>query len=81
MPQVDVPVATNSAVPLTADLIALLGGSCFAFDAEKIKSLYGNKETFIAQFEAAAENAVRNGVLRPRDVPELVAEAELNWPG
>ena len=81
LPQVDVPVATNSAVPLTADLIALLGGSCFAFDAEKIKSLYGDRATFIAQFEAAAENAVRNGVLRPRDVPELVAEAELNWPG
>ena len=81
LPQVDVPLATNSAVPLTADIIAMLGGSCFAFDAEKIKSLYGNRATFIAQFEAAAENAIRNGVLRPRDLLALVAEAELNWPG
>jgi hypothetical protein len=73
--------STNSAVPLSADIIALLGGSCFAFEVEKVKSLYSDRATFIAQFETAAESAVRNGVLRPRDVPELVAEAELNWPG
>jgi hypothetical protein len=80
LPQVVTPLATNSAVPLSADLIALLAGSCFPFAAEKIQTLYVDKQSFITRFEAAAETAMRNGVLRPRDIPKLVAEAEQNWP-
>ena len=80
LPQVEVPLAQNSAIPLADDIFAYLGGSSHPFPKEKAQAMYGSKERFIEQFRAAAERAVDAGVLRPRDVAPLVAEAEESWP-
>ncbi len=80
LPQADVPLAQNSAIPLKDDIFAYLGGSCHAFPHEKVHALYGDKAAFLAKFAAAAERAVAAGVLMPRDVAPLVAEAEASWP-
>jgi hypothetical protein len=80
LPQAEVPLAQNSAVPLTPDIFAVLGGSSHPFSKEKIHALYADKSSFLAKFTAAANRAVSAGVLLPRDVAPLVAEAESNWP-
>lgn len=80
LPQADVPLAQNSAIPLTEDIFAYLGGSSHAFAREKIHGLYGDRASFLAKFSAAADRAVTAGVLLPRDVPALVAEAAETWP-
>lgn len=80
LPQADVPLAKNSAIPLTDDIFAYLGGSSHAFSREKIHALYGDKASFLAKFEAAAERAVAAGALLPRDVAPLLAEAAETWP-
>ena len=80
LPQVEVPLAKNSAIPRGEGIFALLGGSCEPFPAAKVRALYGDEATFIERFEAAAARAVDAGVLMPRDVPLLVAEARRLWP-
>jgi hypothetical protein len=80
LPQVEAPLAVNSAIPLSDDIFAYLGGSSHPFPAEKVRALYGNREAFLANFAAAAERAVAAGVLLPRDLPGLLAEAGESWP-
>jgi hypothetical protein len=80
LPQVEVPLATNSAIPRGEGIFALLGGSCEPFPAQKVRALYGDEARFLAEFEAAAQRAVERQVLRPRDVPLLVEEARGLWP-
>jgi hypothetical protein len=81
LPQADAPLAKNSAIPLRDDIFAFLGGSSHPFSREKVHSLYGDRPSFLAKFEEAARRAVGAGVLLPRDVAPLVAEAERDWPG
>jgi hypothetical protein len=81
LPQADVPLAQNSAIPLAEDIFALLGGSSHPFAADQVIELYGDLEQFIARFEAAAEQAVDAGVLPVGHVVELVKEARTRWPG
>jgi hypothetical protein len=80
LPQAEVPLGQNSAIPLKDDVFAFLGGSCHPFSRDKIHALYGSKANFLARFEAAATRAVEAGVLMPRDVPGLIAEASGDWP-
>lgn len=80
LPQVEAPLAKNSAIPRGEGIFALLGGSCEPFPAAKVRELYGDEDTFIARFEAAARDAGDAGVLMARDVPALVAEAKGLWP-
>lgn len=80
LPQADVPLAQNSAIPLKDDVFAYLGGSSHPFPREKVHALYGDKASFLAKFEAAAQRSVAAGVLLPRDLPGLLAEAEQSWP-
>ena len=75
LPQVEVPIATNSAIPRAADIFAYLRGSWSPFSAEKLRALYGDKVAFRTEFESAAKRAVEAGVLLPRDAADLVAEA------
>jgi hypothetical protein len=75
LPQVEVPIATNSAVSTPGSGMGFLGGSCVLFPPEKIRSLYGNVETYLARFEQAARAAEKSGVLLSRDVEPIVAEA------
>lgn len=80
LPQAELPLATNSAVPKGEGIFALLDGSCYPFSNEKLQSLYQDKQSFLSQFETAALNAVMQQVLRPRDVQGLIDEADANWP-
>lgn len=75
MPQADVPVGVNSAIPLADDILGLLRGSSHPFGRAKLDELYGSESVFLAQFTAAAERAVAAGVLLARDVAPLVDEA------
>jgi len=80
LPQADVPLAQNSAIPLAEDIFAYLRGSSRPFAEQKVRSLYGSKAAFLAKFEAAARKAATVGVLRPRDIAGLLAEADQSWP-
>ena len=80
LPQADVPLAQNSAIPLSNDIFAYLGGSSHPFTAEKLHQRYGDRALFLERFEVAARDAVASGVLRPREVERLLAEAEASWP-
>lgn len=79
LPQAEVPLATNSAIPRASDIQAFLRGSCDPFDAGTLKELHGSREQFLTGFAAAAERAVQAGVLLPRDVAPLLAEADAGW--
>jgi hypothetical protein len=79
LPQADVPLAQNSAIPLADDVFAYLRGSSHPFPADKLRALYGSKAGFIANFEAAAQRAAAAGTLLPRDIAKLVAEANESW--
>lgn len=81
LPQVEVPLATNSAIPRGDGIFALLGGSCDPFPADEVQALYGSRAAYLDRFEAAAERAVAAGVLLPRDVAALLEEAGGLWPG
>lgn len=76
LPQADVPLAQNSAIPLSDDIFAVLGGSCRPFPKNQITAMYGDKADFLQRFTEAAQSAVAEGVLRPREVSALVAEAD-----
>src|SRR5262249_59609413 len=79
LPQVAVPLATNTAIPLADDIFAYLRGSCHSFGTQTLRALYRDKASFITKFTDAAQRAVAVGVLRPRDVTRLVAEAQESW--
>jgi Alpha/beta hydrolase domain len=80
LPQVDVPLAHNSAIQRTPDTFARLVGSYEAFSAEEVRRRYGSRDEYLARFEEAARGAVTAGVVPPRDVPPLLAEAAAALP-
>ena len=75
LPQVEVPVATNSAIPVVSDFPGSLRGSNQPFGAAKLKALYGDEARYLARFKEAAERAVRAGVMLARDVEPATQEA------
>ncbi len=75
LPQVEVPVAKNSAIPLTDDIYSRLGGSCVPFPPETLTARYGDQSTYLSRFADAARAAEKEGVLLPRDVEALIEEA------
>jgi hypothetical protein len=75
LPQVEVPVAKNSAIPLTDDIYSRLRGSCVPFAPETLAALYGDQATYLSRFAEAARAAEKEGVLLPRDVESLIEEA------
>jgi hypothetical protein len=79
LPQADSPLGQNSAIPLNEDIFALLGGSCVPFSKEKVLSLYGDKASYLSQFESNARAAVASGVLQPRVLEGLSMEASETW--
>jgi hypothetical protein len=80
LPQADVPIATNSAVPLANDIYSILYGSSVPFPVEKVRALYGDRATYLARFEDAARAAEKAGVLLPRDVDAAIEEAGAEYP-
>ncbi len=80
LPQVEVPVAKNSAIPLAADIFSILYGSSVPFPPAKLTELYGDPAKYLAAFEQAARAAEKTGVLLPRDADALVEEARtVTW--
>jgi hypothetical protein len=67
LPDVEVPISSNSGYNAGAGLEALVG-STQAFAPEKIKRLYPTQETYVAKVTAAAKGAREAGVIlrRPR---------------
>jgi hypothetical protein len=80
LPQVEVPIARNSAVPVADDIFSLLYGSSVPFSPAEVRALHGDEEAFLARFEEAAHAAEDAGFLLPRDVPALVEEARRAYP-
>ena len=80
LPQVEAPLAVNSAIPLKPDIFAYLGGSCHPFSNEQVVARYGDRVSFLDKFESSAKSAVADGVLRPREVLRLTKEAKEIWP-
>jgi len=79
LPQADVPVATNTSVPLGEDFASALRGSNRPFGASRLTALYGDERAYLARFEEAAARAVAAGVMLARDVAPAVAEAALEY--
>ncbi len=79
LPQADVPLAENSAVPLSSDISGVLGGSSHTFTRDKILALYGDRDTYMKQFAEAGQRAVDNGAIMPRELPKLEDEAGATW--
>jgi hypothetical protein len=79
LPQADVPVATNSAIPIEPTRGLLLRGSNHPFDAETLKALYRDEVTYLAMFKQAAQRAVQAGVLLERDVAPALEEAKQEY--
>jgi Alpha/beta hydrolase domain len=80
LPQVEIPVACNSSIPLDSDFQSRLGGSCRPFSTEQLRARYGDRATYLSRFEKAAGTAVEAGILLPGDVGPLVAEAMSSLP-
>jgi hypothetical protein len=75
LPQAEVPVATNSSIPVTDDFSGSLRGGNQPFGAAKLDALYGGEAKYLALFEQAAQRAVKAGVMLPRDVAPALEEA------
>ena len=76
LPQVAVPLATNSAVADPKGIMGFLGGSCVPFPAEKVRARYGDAETYLDRFAQATRAVEKTGAILPRDVEPLIAEAK-----
>ncbi len=75
LPQVEVPIAHNSAIAGSPGVLSRLGGSCVPFPPEQGRDLYGTKEEYLRRFEEATRAAEKAGVILPRDVDGILAEA------
>jgi hypothetical protein len=74
-PVVDVPAATLSGDPCGREIFLQLLGSTTRFDPEQLRTLYGDRDAYLAAFDAALERAVAGGWVLPEDRAELAAEA------
>jgi Alpha/beta hydrolase domain len=80
LPQVEVPLGHNSALQQAPDIFARLVGYHESFSDEKIRSLYGSREEYLARYEDAARTAEAAGVILSRDVDPLLAESAQGFP-
>jgi hypothetical protein len=80
LPQVEVPLAHNSALQRTPDIFARLVGSHDAFPVGKVRQRYGTRDAYLEQYEAAARAAEAASVVLPRDVDALLADAAKRLP-
>jgi hypothetical protein len=80
LPQVEMPLAHNSAIQRTPDVFARLVGSHERFSDEKVRARYGTRETYLDGFRQATRAAEAASVILPRDVDPLLTEAEAAFP-
>jgi hypothetical protein len=72
LPDMDVPIAQT--LGSTKDSAWL--GQTFPFDHERLKSLYPTHQAYVAQVKAAAERALKAGVILPYRVEQYIAQAQ-----
>jgi Alpha/beta hydrolase domain len=80
LPQVEVPLAHNSALQQAPDIFARLVGYHESFPVEKVRELYGDRDAYLARYEEATRAAAAASVILPRDVDPLLTEAEATFP-
>jgi hypothetical protein len=87
-PLVDVPVATLTGDPAEGGTlddigsggagICVLFGQTIPFDQATLVALYGDADTYLAQFQASAAEAVAAGFMLQPDADALIADVEPN---
>jgi hypothetical protein len=80
LPQVEVPIAHNSAIQKSPDVFARLVGYHEAFPPDKVRERYGSRSEYLARYENAVGQAEAASVILPRDVEPLLEEARSGWP-
>ncbi len=80
LPQVEVPLAHNSAIQRAPDIFARLVGSYESFPVEKVRARYGNRSVYLVRYAEATRAAAAASVVLARDVDPLLAEAEAAFP-
>jgi hypothetical protein len=80
LPQVEVPVAHNSAIQQTPGVFARLVGFHHAFPLEKVRERYGTRERYLDLYVQAARSAQKSSVVLARDVEPLIDEARAACP-
>ena len=73
LPQLRVPIGSYSSTP-TGDQYGMLG-SHRPFPTDELRARYGDPARYAARFEQAAQAAVDDGVLLPRERERMLAEA------
>jgi hypothetical protein len=77
LPEVEVPVACNSSIPVASDFQSRLMGSCRPFAARDLRARYGDKSGYLKRFQQAADAAVAAGAILPSDGEALARRAEV----
>jgi hypothetical protein len=80
LPQVEVPLAHNSALQQSPDVFSRLVGYHRAFPVEQVREFYGTRDTYLDRYAEATRAAEAAGVVLPRDVDPLLAEAVTTLP-
>lgn len=75
LPQVQVPLGYNGAIPASSDIFALLNGSTRPFGAGELRDRYGDVTSYLSRFEAAVDACEEQGVLLDRHRKPLLEEA------
>jgi hypothetical protein len=80
LPQVEVPIAHNSAIRRAPDIFARLVGSHEPFSLDTLHALYGSRTTYLDLYREATRAAETATVILPRDVEPLIVEADADAP-
>lgn len=76
-PHVDVPVATLSGEPGPAgSVLCALMGTTVPLPPERLADRYPDRDTYLAEWEAAADAVIEAGFALPEDRDELLADAQ-----
>jgi hypothetical protein len=75
-PHVDVPIAALGGLGQKGNVFCSLFGTTVPFDPAALKARYGTHDAFVAQFTAAAKQAVATGAILQVDADHLVAAAQ-----
>jgi Alpha/beta hydrolase domain len=75
LPDVDVPVAHNSATQRNPDLFSRLIGFHERFTADEVRARYGSRRAYLDRVERSVRAAEAAGVVLPEDMATVVAAA------
>ncbi|MCK9928603.1 hypothetical protein MXD62_15720 [Frankia sp. Mgl5] len=78
MPELEVPVATYSGTVPGASLMDSLFGTMSPFPTTRLRTLYPDRQAYLAAYDHAVDEAVTAGYIPARDTPALKATAAAN---